>query len=195
MDTHFTVDELLALVHRFYPSNLEGNDPRHETSEEFQRLLAAREAAMADTPRAQAWDSFFRRLRDAVPGSHVENWSTLRYDACWRCRVYLPGTSPTSTEVKAVVGLVSILAPVFAIYASHQTYEGQRVSNTRLFFPPMPTEFHEQEAILDGLIRSSFGFERLPNEILFTPVSDLQVGNKAPEKVQLIDCLFTDNRW
>lgn len=192
MDTHFIADELIALVHRVYPSNLEGNDPRYDASVEFQRLIAAREAAMAD---AQVWDSFFRRLRDAVPGCHVENWSTLRYDACRRCRVYLPGTTPASTEVKAVVGLVSILAPVFAIYASHQTYEGQRVSNTHIYFPPLPTEFHEHEATLDGLIRSSFGFERLPNHILFTPVPDLQVGNKAPEKVQLIDCLFTDNRW
>ncbi|MFE8598315.1 hypothetical protein [Archangium violaceum] len=192
MNTHFTADELVAIVHRFYPSNLEGNDPRYDVSVEFQRLIAAREAAMADT---QVWDSFFQRLRDAVPGCHVENWSTLRYDACRRCRVYLPGTTPTSTEAKAVVGLVSILAPVFAIYASHQTYEGQRVSNTHVHFPPLSTEFHEHETTLDGLIRASFGFERLPNHILFTPVSDLQVGNKAPEKVQLIDCLFTDNRW
>ena len=90
---------------------------------------------------------------------------------------------------------MSILSPVYAIYASHQTYEGQRVANTRVYYSPLPTEFHEHEATLDGLIRSSFGFERLPNDILFTPVPDLQVGNKAPEKVQLIDCLFTDNRW
>jgi hypothetical protein len=192
MNTHLTTEELIAIVHRFYPANLEGNDPRYDASEEFQRLVAVREGAMADT---RVWDSFFQRLREAVPDCRVENWSTLRYDACRRCRVYLTGTTPASTEVRAVVGLVSILAPVYAIYASHQSYEGQRVANTRVSFPPLPAEFLAHEATLDALIRSSFGFERLPNEVLFTPVPDLQVGNKAPVDVQLIDCLFTDNRW
>lgn len=187
-----TASELMAIAHRFYPVNLEGNDPRHADSEEFQRLVAAREHALGNT---QTWDLFFQRLREATPGCHIENWSTLRYDACWRCRVYLPGTQPTSIDVKSVVGLVSILAPVFAIYSSHQTYVGQRVASTQIDFPPLSTEFQSQETALEALIRASFGFERLPNDLLFTPVKDIQAGNKASDKVQLIDCLFTDDIW
>ena len=97
--------------------------------------------------------------------------------------------------MKALVGLVSILAPVYALYASHQVVEGQQVVRTHLEFPPLPAEFEPMEALLSGEIQGALGFARLPNEVLFTPVPDLQIGNKYPHEVQLIDALFTEDRW
>lgn len=179
-------------MHRFYPLNLQGDDPLYKESEEFQRLLAARQSAMASS---QAWSEFLERLRAAVPpGVRVEDWTTLTYDACRRCRLYLPGTRQEAGGVKAVVVLASILVPVYAIYASHQIVEGQRVTDTRLYYPPLPAEFLPLEAVLDDLLQSSLDLARIPNEVLFTSVPDLQVGNKYPHEVQLIDCLFTDDR-
>ncbi|HYO57719.1 IS66 family transposase [Archangium sp.] len=50
---------------------------------------------------------------------------------------------------------------------------------------------------LAGLIESTFGFTRLSNEVLFTPVPDLvpRTANHGLGKAQLIDCLFTWHRW
>jgi hypothetical protein len=56
-----------------------------------------------------------------------------------------------------------------------------------------PFGIHETK--LDALVRESFGTVRLPNEVLFTPVPDLQVGNTGFGKVKLIHCLFTDDIW
>ncbi|WP_257459713.1 hypothetical protein [Archangium lipolyticum] len=91
--------------------------------------------------------------------------------------------------------LTSILAPVHLIYASHTVSTGEETSESRAFFAPLPPEFQSLEAKLDALVRDSFGTVRLPNEILFTPVPDLQVGNTDFGKVQLLHCLFTDNIW
>jgi hypothetical protein len=60
---------------------------------------------------------------------------------------------------------------------------------------PLPPEFQALEARLDELVRSSRGTVRLPNEVLFTPVPDLQVGNTGLGEVKLLHCLFTDNLW
>ncbi len=66
-----------------------------------------------------------------------------------------------------------------------------------LRFPPFPPEFQPHEAKLAGLIESTFGFTRLPNDVLFTPVPNLvpRTANFGLGKARLIDCLFTDDRW
>lgn len=192
MSTPVTAEELVELVHGYYPANLLGDDPRYAASEEAQRLQVAREVAMGTRQR---WVDLFHRLKGSLPGSKVEDWTSLHSDACWRCRVYLPGTSPQSKDKKALVVLVSILAPFYALYASHLTWEEQRVTSQRLDYPPLPDEFRPYESIVEDLIRSSLGYTRLPNDILFTPVPDLQVGNTLPEQVHLIHCLFTDDLW
>jgi hypothetical protein len=66
-----------------------------------------------------------------------------------------------------------------------------------LRFPPFPPEFQAQEAKLAGLIESTFGFTRLSNDVLFTPVPDLvpRTANYVLGEAQLIDCLFTWHRW
>jgi hypothetical protein len=188
----YTVEELVALVHDFHPMNLYVDEPGYKQSKEFQRQQAARQASLAES---QAWDDFRARLETAAQGCRIENWTLPLHDTCRRYRVYLPGSVPGAHDMKAVVALISILAPVYALYASHQTVEHQRVVSTRLHYPPLPDEFRPLEALLEELIQSSSGYTRLPNDVLFTPVPDIQVGNKHPAEVRLIDCLFTDDRW
>jgi hypothetical protein len=96
---------------------------------------------------------------------------------------------------KAVVLLVSVLAPVHVLYASHQTFKGGRVSESRTCYPPLPGEFQPIEARLDALVRASLLTSRLSNEVLFTPVPDVQVGHVDLGQARLVDCLFSDDRW
>lgn len=192
MNTLITTEELVRLVHDYYPANILGDDPRYAASEEAHRLQAARQAAMGTR---QTWVELFQRVKASLPGSRVEDWTSLQSDACWRCRVYLPGTSSQSKDKKALVVLISILTPFYVLYASHLTWEEQRVTSQRLHYPPLPDEFRPFESTVEDLVRSSFGYTRLPDDILFTPVPDLQVGNTLPEQVRLIHCLFTDDLW
>jgi hypothetical protein len=91
---------------------------------------------------------------------------------------------------------LSLLAPVYALYASHSQ---EQASERRhwIAYPPLPSEFHSHEAKLSGLIESTFGANRLPNEVLFIPVPDLvpRTANFGLGQAQLIDCLFTHHRW
>jgi hypothetical protein len=48
---------------------------------------------------------------------------------------------------------------------------------------------------VEALVRSELGVQPLPLDTLFTPVPDIQCRNTSLGKAQLIDCLFTDDRW
>ncbi|MFE8603139.1 hypothetical protein [Archangium violaceum] len=118
------------------------------------------------------------------------------HEPCNSIRVYLPGSMPDASRRDCIVGLMSQLAPVYAIYASHadRSLPG---GDYWLRFSPFPTEFQELETKLAGLIESTLGFSRLSNEVLFTPVPDLvpRIANHGPGEARLIDCLFTQHRW
>ncbi|PTL81969.1 hypothetical protein DAT35_19325 [Vitiosangium sp. GDMCC 1.1324] len=93
--------------------------------------------------------------------------------------------------------LLSKLAPVYALYASRMERSTPPELKSWLRFPPFPPEFQSHEARLAGLTESTFGFTRLPNDVLFIPVPDLvpRSANYGPGEAQLIDCLFTCHRW
>lgn len=191
MDERFSADALVALVHRYYPAGLYGDDPRYGESEQSRRLTAARLAAQKDDA---AWKHFRQRVREVLPDCTQWELPGPLYDPSHRVRVYLPGTRAGAREKKALVLFTSILAPVHVIHASQEVVDGER-STSQSWFPPLPSEFQPYEAKLDALIRESFGSVRLPNDVLCTPVPDLQVGNLDFGKVQLIHCLFSEDIW
>jgi hypothetical protein len=192
MDERFSTESLIRLVHQYYPAEIHGDDPRHRQTREYQRLDALRWAAYEDT---KAWKSFLQHVREQLPGSMLWDLPGLPYDPSRRVRVYLPDSQVPAGQHKAVVVIMSILAPVHLIHASREVELDEEQSSTEAWFPPLPPEFHLYEAKLDALVRESFGTIRLPNDVLFTPVPDLQVGNTGFGKVKLVHCLFTDNLW
>ncbi|MFE8602225.1 hypothetical protein [Archangium violaceum] len=192
MDARFSVDALIDLVHRYYPAGIHGDDPRHRASEEFLRLDALRRAAQRDDT---AWQRFLRRIREQLPECTVWDLPGLPYDPSRRVRVYLPDSQVPAGEHKAVVMLTSILAPVHLLHASREVELDEERSASQEWFPPLPPEFQPYEATLEALAQESFGSVRLPNDVLFTPVPDLQVGNTGFGKVRLLHCLFTDDLW
>ncbi|WP_257459710.1 hypothetical protein [Archangium lipolyticum] len=192
MDERFSAEALIKLVRHYYPSGIHGDDPRHRQSEEYRRLDAVRRAALEDT---RNWKSFLQRVHELVPECILWDLPGPPYDPSRRVRVYLPDSLVPTGEHKAVVVSTSLLAPVHLLHASQEVDLDEERSTSHAWFPPLPPEFQSLEAKLDALVRDSFGTVRLPNEILFTPVPDLQVGNTDFGKVQLLHCLFTDNIW
>ncbi len=120
------------------------------------------------------------------------------HDPCYECRVSLPGFVTGAPLYDSVVCLLSTLAPVYALHVSHMEDKGPGLPRDHwMRFPPFPTEFQAHEAKLAGLIESTFGFTRLPNDILFFPVPDLvpRTSHRALGEARLIDLLFTEHRW
>jgi uncharacterized protein YeaO (DUF488 family) len=191
-DDRFSADNLVGLVHRFYPAGVANDAPERDASEERRRLEAVRKAAMQE---GAAWEEFRRRVQEQLPDIGQWELPTLLSHPCRTLRAYLPHSPRGSDVQEAVVLLVSILAPVHALYASHQTYVGKRVVKSKTWFSPLPVRFRPVEARLDELAQSELGSTRLPNEILFTPVPDLHVEHVPSNRVQLLHCLFTNNLW
>lgn len=195
MDSRFTAEALSKLVHLYYPAGMHRDDPRYCASPENRRLEALRKAALEDTA---AWRGFLQRIREELPGCRVWDYPTIRHDSAREARVAQPNpalATPGVKEVREVVLLVSILAPVFCLYASHHKFVGERRAEAVVFYPPFPAEYEAYEAKLEHLVQETFSAARLPNEVLFAPVPDLQAGNTGLGQARLIDCLFTDHRW
>ncbi len=191
----FTIPQLLEVVHRYYPSHVRCSDEGYPSSEQHQRLLKARREASSGSA---AWEQLLQRLEEALPDCKVEDWTALfSDDNCWRARVYLPVPSNLvdgGKEARAVVVLVSILAPVFVLYSALQHHTDKKASPSRTFYSGIPeTEPYVEK--IEPLVHSSLRVQRLPAEVLFAPVPDVQCGNVHMGDAQLIDCLFTDDRW
>ncbi|PTL82965.1 hypothetical protein [Vitiosangium sp. GDMCC 1.1324] len=195
MTEDFSASRLIELVHRYYPINLYGGEEGYDDSEQYQRMLALREHALKNPMR---WKMLLARLREALPECKVEDWTALfSDDNCWRVRVYLPEARKLPggvEEARAVVVLVSILAPVYVLYSSFQQYAGKTASPSTRFYEDIP-ETKPYADKVEAIVRDVLNVHRLPNETLFTPVPDIQVRNTSLGDAKLIDCLFTDDRW
>jgi len=194
MHPELTTEALVHLVHRFYPAGLDNEDPRYNESEEGQRL---NEVILANVKPSQSWKDFIQRLRGEFPGCSLWDTTIPRHDPCYGVRVSQPGFVPGDPRCDDVVCLLSQIAPVYALYASHTLKTGPDQGDYWLRYPPFPPEFQAQEARLAGLIESTFGFTRLSNDTLLTPVPDLvpSSANFVLGEAQLIDCLFSRDRW
>lgn len=188
-----TANALIELVHRYHPTGIDNEDPRYKSSEEAQRLSSLIQANAAP---AQEWKEFVQRLHEEFNDCMIWDTTIPWHDPCWSCRVSLPGFEIGRPQYDAVICLLSLLAPVYALYASHSEEQGSKRDHWTAY-PPLPPEFQSHEAKLSALIETTFGFTRLSNEVLFLPVPDLvpRTANFGLGKAQLIDCLFTWHRW
>jgi hypothetical protein len=119
----------------------------------------------------------------------------LFYDPCYRLRISLPLPKEAEGARDELVCLMSLLAPAYVIYASHALKTGS-FAQAWTRYPPLPPGFQPDEARLAALIESTFYATRLPNEVLFTPVPQMDHwgGNVGLGRARLIDLLFTEDR-
>ena len=195
MNVDISAPRLLEVVHRYHPTNLYSGEAGYYESAQYQRLEEARDEAMK---HPALWKRCLARLSEVLPECKVQDWTTLfSNDNCWRVRVYLPEVVKLPggvEEFRAVVVLVSILAPVYVLYSSFQRNSEQGASPSTTFYEDVPeTKAHADK--VEAIVREMLNVHRLPNEMLFTLVPDIQVRNTRLGEAKLIDCLFTDDRW
>jgi hypothetical protein len=112
-----SIDELLDVVHRHYPPRIPTHDPRYATSEEHQRLVAARKQAGAEQA---PWRALLLRLDELFPGNDCQNRSlhlpTGQLDACYSGSLHLPKIPGEGPHWLGF--FVSFLVPYFIVYSS-----------------------------------------------------------------------------
>lgn len=189
-----TANTLVQLVHRYYPAGLLIDEPQYKASEEIQRL---RELQHTHEQPSPTWVAFIIRLRQEFPDCWIWDTTVPFLNPCYSVRVSLPGFQEGDPLYDSVVCLLSQFAPVYALYASHRDEGTPGEEGYWMGLPPFPHKFQSQEARLAALIESTFGFTRLSNDVLLTPVPDLvpKTSNFVLGEAKLIDCLFTPYRW
>lgn len=133
---------------------------------EAQRLRSHIDSVRNDT---RAWSSFVQQVEAAFQGCDVFYSFPSGFTPSFQCQITLPGMQPRHERIQesSVTGMISVLVPVYAIYARH--WKDDRTEREMwLRYPPLPSEFQAHEAKLAALIESSFGATRVPNEVLFT---------------------------
>ena len=216
MSVSLDIDSLLTLMRAYYPSGIDAEDPRYRQTEQAKRLKALMDGmaramgardmltdGLAPVPDEVlelgatvaafgAWPSFVQRLRDEFPDCKVWDKTVPWYDPSYVCQISWPNGEYGESARDAVVGVLSLLAPVYAIFGVRQA--GQREHWMR--FPPLPGDFQIREAQLASLIETEFGFVRLDNDTLTVPMGDLvpSDGNLVLGEARLVDCLLTTER-
>lgn len=216
MSAGLDVSSLLTLVRAYYPPGIDADDPRYQQTEQAKRLRALMDGmaramgakeeltdGLAPIPDEVLelgatvaafgeWPSFVRRLRDEFPGCKVWDKTVPWYDPSFACQISWPNGEYGESARDAIVCVLSMLAPVYAIYGMRQAAKREHWMR----FPPLPMEFQAREAQLAELIEAEFGFARLDNEVLTARVADLvpHSGNLLLGEAELVDCLLTTER-
>lgn len=182
-----SVEELQSIARSWWPSYADGERPL-ASSPEFQRLRAL---WGQETKKLSAWRSFSRGLRSHLPGFITENLTTL-HDACYRCGAF-PNPQPAS-RAWAVVGCMSILAPIYTLYGfqvedTGETFARQKRTRETLFFEPLPPEMQRPAEVMARRMEETYGVTRLPREIADIPVP-LFVEPVEPPHTSLFHALF-----
>ncbi|HYO69110.1 MAG TPA: hypothetical protein VEU33_23825 [Archangium sp.] len=189
-------DALVRLVHCYYPPGIEDYDPRYKKSEEYQRLTRL---LLANQQPSPTWDAFTDQVVEAFSGCSIWDATVPMHEPCNIIRVSLPGPGGDPLPYDSVVGLLSQLAPVYALYASHHTTRLSRSTGGKAWwrFAPFPPKYQAHEVKLVTLIESTLGFTRLSPEALLIPVPDLvpNTGNLALGRARLVDCLLSPHLW
>jgi hypothetical protein len=186
-----SVDELIELTYQFYPKGLWTEDPGYETLPEYHRLLDARQRSVKEVLRLRA---LLNRLHMRFPTCSIGQRLYLIpkvMDACFPAKFVLPTFKDDGEH--ALVMLVSILAPYYALYRTLYFYnENDKAVHAPVSFELSVYEQPYGQAITEE-IETTFGYERMPPEIGHVIVPGACVGNQQLGKATLFDCLFTDD--
>lgn len=136
--------------------------------------------------KIEKWWAFLDGLEVDLPDFTIGD-ATATPDACFRCVAYSGKTHPHRF---AVVGCVSILAPVYASYGVNYESASGGQEAPRVVFEPLPPEMRAPADAMARRIEAVFGAVALPREVAETPIP-LIVHQKEPPSTTLFDALFT----
>jgi hypothetical protein len=180
-----TAEQLLSITRNYWPSDLESS-LKPEGSPEVARL---HDLWGKELKKMRQWAEFVRALNEDLPEFTVGN-ITATFDACLRCGAYPRTNRPPSSSGWVVVGCVSILAPVYAIYGMQYEYSGEKRFGEEVFFEPLPARMRAPADIIARKLEATFGVSALPRELADTSVP-LFVDSRKPPHTTLFHALFT----
>ncbi|RKG92871.1 hypothetical protein [Corallococcus terminator] len=177
-------EELLVIARQYWPAP--GTEASEENGPEHARRALRWNEALRDNER---WNDFLKDLRGLFPGFSVGD-GTSTSQACFTCVLFPAKGYPIPPVPWAVVGSMSILAPVFTVYGITFAYEGSKRSEARIHVGPMPDAMAETAARVAQELEARFKVRALPEEVAATPAPVVVEGKKPPHTT-LFDALFT----
>jgi hypothetical protein len=179
-----SAEDLLSVVRRYWRPDKDF-DYRPENSPESERFQGLWEQELK---KMDQWRVFLRELGVSLPDFNIGN-ATSTCDACFRCSVYPKSENEPQPRRWVVVGCVSILAPVYAIYGVQYNHGDKERSAERVVFDSFPPEMQTPAEVIARRIEATFGVEPLPREIAETRIP-LVVEPQEPPNTTLFHALF-----
>jgi hypothetical protein len=213
-----TQEELVRIAHQYYPRGFppEEDDPReptpaHHRTPEHQRFMAAWEHAL----RWEAWGTFMEELRSTFPNYGIGGGTQPFVSACLRCQIYKTEPQRDGDQlVTRVAAAVSVLAPLYVVYATTQRWHPQpqqershaatvnpafrlrRSSPPHLTFEP-PSDLKPQAAALANLVERVLECRPFPLQLARVPLPGIRIGQlnilSSDPPPTLLDALFSDD--
>ena len=183
-----SAEELLSIVRGYFRPDKDFNY-RPINSPEEERFLEQWEQALE---RMEHWRVFLRELRGALPDFDIGN-ITATSTSCFSCAAYSKVKTRPISSSSAIVGCLSILAPVYTVYGVQSTYsytDKGRERSDEVFLHSLPPEMQAPAAIIARGIEAAYGAEPLPREIAETRIP-LIVNLRDPPETTLFHALFT----
>ncbi|MFP2932824.1 hypothetical protein ACLESO_48305 [Pyxidicoccus sp. 3LG] len=184
--TPLTAQRLLEIASR-YRDTTKDFYLRQEPSPQYERLAALWRQELA---RIERWQAFLRSLDQEFPGFTFGD-GTAPLSPCFRCIAYPAEGYPHPGVLWAVVGCVSILAPVYTLYGVEFELEGRVRKKSTVLFEPLPERMAPVARGMGARLEKEFGVALLPRELASTRVP-LFVESKEPPDTTLFHALFTD---
>lgn len=181
-----TAHQLLEVA-RNYRDTTKDYYLRQEASPQHERIEALWKQELLKIDR---WHGFLRALGQDLPGFTLGD-GTAPLSPCFRCVAYPARSYPHPTVPWAVVGCVSILAPVYALYGVAFELEGSVRKKSTVHFVPLPASMEAVARSIGQRLEAEFQVTELSRELARTPVP-LFVESKEPPETTLFDALFTD---
>lgn len=190
-----SLDDLLAIVYRFYPRGARQDDPGYKDTEEHRRLVQARMRAGTE---GNLWDVLLERLSARLPKEKIQNGSVHlpggSLDASYVGWLWLPPRGPEEKNHR-ISFLISFLAPCYVVYSSaHVAVSGSQPQDWshEISFTFSRDEQPFAQIVMEEILSVFPGYEPMPPEVGNAIVPDVEAGNQLLGKSTLYHCLFTD---
>lgn len=146
-------EQLLSVARNYWPSSNE-HYLKGEASPEIERLQKRWEQELKNIDR---WWAFLEELERELPEFTIGD-ATATVNASFRCIAYSGKGTP---DCLAVVGCVSILAPVFTVYGlEFEDFEATR-SVRRVCVEPLPDKMQGPARVISRRLEATFGVSAL----------------------------------
>jgi hypothetical protein len=182
----FSPESLLAIARKYWRADRQYDDTL-VNSPEYDRLgdLWA-ERRRDDLDR---WFALLDDLERALPDFTIGDATPGSTAGAFRCVAYAKSPRQPPPFRFALVGCVSILAPIYTVYGVRYDFVGSARHHPKLSFEPLPPEMRAPSDVIARKLEATFAVRRLPREVADTPIP-LFVHNRAPPETTLFHAFF-----